>query len=161
MAITLDFHGIKVTCDKPEEAMILAGTAASMKAPKASDLAKITERPITIVVNGVQMTCENPASAAAALVAAGIVTRPKKYTSESRGAQGSGPSRAWAVAEEYGKKHGITTDEARRLIKKKKDEIQARLSVNQSLTKDDMEFQARMREIEPGDEPAKKAPKKK
>jgi hypothetical protein len=38
MAIKLSLGPIEVTCDTPEEAMVLAGAASQLKPPKASDM---------------------------------------------------------------------------------------------------------------------------
>lgn len=38
------------------------------------------------------------------------------------GPQGSGPKRAWAEAEEYAKKHGVSVSEARGIISRKRRE---------------------------------------
>jgi hypothetical protein len=126
MSIKLSLGSIEVSCDTPEEAMVMAGAANHLKPPKASDINRLMDQPIKLKIGNVEMTCENPVSAAATLVASGIVPRQKIYSREARGAQGAGPSKAWKDAEEYGKKHGITTDEARRLLAAKKKELKAK-----------------------------------
>jgi hypothetical protein len=160
MSVKLNFQGVEVTCDTPEEAMVLAGSAATVKPPKAADLAKLVDRPIKITVNGTEMTCETPASAAAMLVSAGVIKKPKNVTAEVRGAQGSGPQRAWQQAEEYGKKYNMTTDEARRLIAKKKRELKARLALG-NLTADDKKFMDQLKGLPSGAEDLEADAKKK
>jgi hypothetical protein len=163
MAITLSFQGIEVTCDEPEEAMVLAGAAAAaVKLPKPADLAKLMERPVKLKLsNGVELTCETPFAAAATLLSAGIVKKPKSSTTESRGAQGAGPQKAWQQAEEYGEKYGMAKDLAHKLIAQKKREIKARLALG-SLTPDDKKFMDQLKALpSSGEDMEDKAKKKK
>lgn len=126
MSIKLKIGDVEVTCDKPEEAMLLAGSIGAIKGLKIPDVSKLLEKPITLRLNGAEMVCENPASAASMLVVAGVLPKQKHYSAEARGAQGSGPTRAWQLAEAYGEKHGMSKDAAKRLIATKKKEVQAK-----------------------------------
>ena len=81
-------------------------------------------------VNGLPVECDTLEELAAAAKLPGFLNGKKvaepreiKRTMEAREKQGAGPKKSWVEAEAYAKKHGITRNEARTVLAKKKREL--------------------------------------
>ena len=82
-------------------------------------------------VNGLPVECDTLEELCAAAKLPGFLNGKKpiaeprevKRSMEAREKQGAGPKRSWIEAEEYAKKHGISRNEARSVIAKKKREL--------------------------------------
>ena len=82
-------------------------------------------------VNGLPVECDTLAELAAAAKLPGFLNGKKaiaeprevKRSMEAREKQGAGPKKSWVEAEAYAKKHGVTRNEARSVLAKKKREL--------------------------------------
>lgn len=128
MAITVKIHGVEVMCGSPEEAAAVATVSGKIEVPSKEKIAERIKGPYRVNINGVEVICDTAEAAAytAAAAAGAPIKRKRTMSDESKGKQGEGPRRSWQEAEEYAKKHKITTDEARRILAKKKKELMAK-----------------------------------
>lgn len=128
MAITVKVHGVEVVCGTPEEAAAVATASTKIDVPSKEKIADRIKGPFKVNIGGVEVICDTAEAAAytAAAAAGAPIKRKRTMTEEAKGKQGEGPRRSWQEAEDYAKKHNITTDEARRILAKKKKELMAK-----------------------------------
>lgn len=127
MEIIVKVHGVEVVCSTPEAAAAVAAVSTKIEVPSKDKIADRIKGPFKVNINGIEVTCDTAEAAAyTAAAASGAPIKRKGMSEEAKGKQGEGPRRAWQEAEDYAKKHGITTDEARRILAKKKKELMAK-----------------------------------
>ena len=111
MAFRFNFDGVYILCD-------------SFKVLTPKEVAKIPQGARYFRLNGVDGICDSAEEVVQLMEqaeAAGAKFKPlSKSETETRKKQGSGPQKMWAEAERYAKKHGISKDEARRILANEK-----------------------------------------
>lgn len=136
MPFKLIVNGTEVICDTLAE--LLAAQAMAASSPAASVPAAPTtaiEAPPVISETEAQINLtkakEDVEEARTALIQAEATVSlarhalsqakmANKQAPQAKGTQGRGPTKAWAEAEAYGLKHGLTKFEARAILKSKK-----------------------------------------
>jgi uncharacterized Zn-finger protein len=132
MSITVKIDDIEVVCSTPEEAAMVAKVAPKIDAPSKDKINQHIKGPFKVNIYGVEVMCDTAEAAAYTAVAASAAPNKRRRAEDGELSrrQGSGPARAWEQAEEYAKKHNITTFEARSILAKRKKELMAKAYLN-------------------------------